>query len=194
MTERWRGCLLEVAETLVLTLVIFLTVQFFVVQPYQVQQQSMEATLEPGQYVLVDKLTPHFDDYKRGDIVVFPPPNGYAESDQPGVPFIKRVIGVAGDTVEIRDGTVYVNGRALDERYVYQGQPTTATGTSRWYIEPGQLFVLGDHRERSLDSRVFGPINKNTVIGRAWLRYWPANSFGFLPSFGTSEASPSPAP
>ena len=95
------GCLFEVVETLVLTLVIFFVIQTFVAQPYQVQQQSMEQTLEPDQYVLVDKLTPRFDAYKRGDIVVFNPPDDWAAAS--GTPFIKRVIGVAGDTS--RSGT-----------------------------------------------------------------------------------------
>src|SRR5690349_19974170 len=81
------GCLFEIVETLVLTLVIFLVIQNFVAQPYRVQQQSMEHTLEVDQYVLVDKLTSHFDDYKRGDIVVFNPPEAWAQGD--GTPFIK---------------------------------------------------------------------------------------------------------
>ena len=85
---------IEIIETLVLTLVIFVVVQTFVAQPYQVQQHSMERTLEPEEYVLVDKLTPRFDGYHRGDIVVFHPPAGVGEDD---TPFIKRVIGVAGD-------------------------------------------------------------------------------------------------
>ena len=106
------GCLFEIVETLVLTLIIFLVIQTFVAQPYKVQQQSMEHTLEPDQYVLVDKLTPRFDTYKRGDIVVFtPPPDWWREDD---TPFIKRVIGLGGETVEIRDGDVFIDGTKID--------------------------------------------------------------------------------
>ena len=175
------GCLIEIVETLVLTLVIFFVIQTFVAQPYQVQQRSMEQTLEEHQYVLVDKLTPHFDAYDRGDIVVFNPPEAWTNT---GTPFIKRIIGVGGDHVEIReDGYVYVNDERLDEPYIFtDGGPdaTDAPGQTEWLVPDGELFVLGDHRNQSADSRVFGPIPVASVIGRAWLRYWPIDTFGIL--------------
>ena len=180
------GCLFEVVETLALTLIIFFVIQTFIAQPYRVEQQSMERTLEPDQYVLVDKLTPRFDDYKRGDIVVFNPPDDWVQGD--GTPFIKRVIGVADDTVEIRDdGHVYVNDVPLEEPYVYDvdGEPqptTTASEPARWVVPDGELFVMGDHRASSSDSRTFGPIETSHVVGRAWLRYWPFDTFGILPT------------
>jgi len=191
------GCLVEVVETLVLTLVIFLVIQNFVAQPYRVQQQSMEHTLEPDQYVLVDKLTPHFGPYNRGDIVVFkPPPEFPAQQDD--TPFIKRVIGIGGDTVEVKDdGYVYVNGTRLIEPYLFavdgQAQPTTSSGQTVWHIPDGELFVMGDHREASADSRSFGTVPVSSVIGRAWLRYWPFNTLGVLQNPGHPELS-SPAP
>jgi signal peptidase I len=179
--RRLGGCLLEVAETLVLTVLIFLGIQTFIAQPYQVRQQSMEQTLEPGEYVLVDKLTPHWVDYDRGDIVVFKPPDSAGGPDE--TPFIKRVIGKAGDVVEIRDdGFVYVNDRRLDEPYLYGAPPTDpAPGTNTWVVSPGSVFVMGDHRGASSDSRSFGPIDRGTIIGRAILRYWPLARFGPLP-------------
>jgi signal peptidase I len=190
------GCLFEVLETLVLTLIIFFVIQNFIAQPYQVQQQSMEQTLEPGQYVLVDKLTPRWDEYDRGDVVVFSPPETWTIND---TPFIKRVIGVAGDTVEVRDdGLVYVNGEALDEPYTYtdedgNNEPTTASLDQRlWSIPAGQLFVMGDHRQMSADSRVFGPINTSDVIGRAFLRYWPISEFGILETPVYPDLAPAP--
>lgn len=179
VSKRPLGCLLEVVETLVLTLVIFLVIQNFVAQPFTVKGSSMERTLEPGQYVLIDKLTPRFEPYKRGDIVVLGAPAGSGGASS--VPFIKRVIGVAGDTVELRGGAVYVNGVKLDEPYVYDLQPTDqTTGATSWLVGAGQLLVFGDHREVSDDSRFFGPVPIGDVIGRAWLRYWPANVFGVL--------------
>ncbi|HET7029697.1 MAG TPA: signal peptidase I [Candidatus Limnocylindrales bacterium] len=183
--RRGLGCLLEIVETLVLTVVLFWVIQSFVAQPFQVRQHSMEHTIEDSQFVLVDRLTPHFDAYHRGDIIVFtPPPN--AETGG-GEPFIKRVIGVAGDTVALQGGQVFVNGVALDEPYLYAEdnvpQPTLQDGPDdSWTIEPGMLFVMGDHRERSSDSRVFGPIQVSSVIGRAWLRYWPINTIEILPT------------
>ena len=181
------GCLVEIVETLVLTLVIFFVIQNFIAQPYQVQQNSMERTLEPTQYVLVDKLTPRWDPYKRGDIVVFSPPSTWTTDP---TPFIKRVIGLAGDKIEIKDdGKVYVNGVPLDEPYTYKNaqgvnEPTVPLlpDTSSWTVPAGDLFVMGDHRQKSADSRAFGPIPASQVIGRAFLRYWPISTIGILPT------------
>jgi len=183
--RRALGCLLEIVETVVLTLILFWVIQSFVAQPFQVQQFSMQNTIQDRQFVLVDRLTPRFDGYHRGDIVVFTPPVNAESPDQK--PFIKRVIGIAGDRVEIHDGKVLVNGTELDEPYVYSvdgtPQPTVADGdAASWTIGAGELFVMGDHRANSADSRVFGPIEKKDVIGRAWLRYWPFNTFGILPT------------
>lgn len=193
------GCLLEIVETLVLTLIIFWVIQSFVAQPYRVQQQSMETTLEPDQYVLVDKLTPKFDPYKRGDIVVFNPPTNWVQ--QGGQPYIKRVIGVGGDTIELKNGAVYLNGTKLIEPYVFRDgdgdpQPTEdLIGAGKWVIPAGELFLMGDHRANSADSREFGPVEIQDVIGRAWLRYWPIQTFTILPTPDHPElATPTPAP
>ena len=190
------GCLFEIVETLVLTLIIFFVIQTFVAQPYQIRQQSMETTLEPDQYVLVDKLTPRFDTYKRGDIVVFNPPVAWQQEN--GTPYIKRVIGVGGDTVEIRDGKVFIDGTELEEPYVFQedGEPQPTEdplNQERWVVPDGELFLMGDHRGSSADSREFGTVKLDSVIGRAWLRYWPISTFEILPTPTHPElASPSP--
>ena len=191
------GCLFEVLETLVLTLIIFFVIQTFIAQPYQVQQQSMERTLEPGQYVLVDKLTPRWDDYGRGDIVVFNPPTTWTTEN---TPFIKRVIGLPGDTVEVKDdGLVYVNGVAIEEPYTYKNdegvaEPTEVGDQTRWVVPEGELFVMGDHRQKSADSRVFGTIPIGNVIGRAFLRYWPISTFGIIQTPTYPDLQPTPTP
>jgi len=188
------GCLFELLETLLLTLIVFLVVQLFVAQPYQIQQMSMENTLAPNQYVLVDKLTPRFDDYHAATSSSLPAV-GWAQ-DAAGTPYIKRVIGVAGDTVDIHDGHVFVNGSQLDEPYIFEGQPTEPTDPNNhtWKLKDGELFVMGDHRADSQDSRAFGPIQKSTLIGRAWLRYWPLDQFGILPSAKSPVTSTATAP
>ena len=196
MSRRPLGCLFEIVETLVLTLIIFVVVQTFIARPYCVLQQSMEHTLEPGQCVLIDELTPRIGTYGRGDIVVFNPPPRWAPQGD-STPFIKRVIGVGGDTVAIKDGAVYVNGVKLAEPYLYsqngQAQRTEPQGTAQWLVPTGELFVMGDHREVSADSRVFGAVSVSSLIGRAWLRYLPFNTFGIVGNPGHPElASPGP--
>ena len=158
----------------------------------------METTLMPEQYVLVDKLSPRWDPYSIGDIIVFNPPETWSQGST--VPFIKRVIGVAGDEVELREGLVYVNGVQIDEPYIFKeddGTPQETIpapgGATHWVVPDGELFVMGDHRLDSADSRNFGPIEVSHVVGRAWLRYWPFDTFTVLPVPTYPElASPAP--
>jgi signal peptidase I len=177
-----RGCAVEILETLIATLVIFLVIQNFVAQPFQVKGSSMERTFLESDYIIVDRLTPRWSSYSRGQVVVFHPPESEAIR---GEPFIKRVIGVGGDTVEVRDGRVFVNGAALDEPYLFRdadglAEPTIAREESRWVVPAGDIFVMGDHRQVSEDSRVFGPIPISTVIGRGVVRYWPLSELGII--------------
>jgi signal peptidase I len=172
---------LSIAESVVVTLVVFLLLHSFVGRTYAVEQTSMEPTLEPAQRLIVDRLTPNFDPYKRGDIVVFEAP---AVTNAPA-PMIKRVIAIEGSTVSIESGRVYVDGIALTEPYTFGGEPTLPTTiTTRWVIPPGHIFVLGDHRTHSVDSRAFGPVPTASVIGRAWLRFFPFDDAALL----TAEA------
>jgi len=177
--------IVEIGTTVGLAVVLYLVITTFVVQTFRVEQQSMLETLLPQQHLLIDKLTPRFDDYSRGDIIVFHP-NG--ERDK--TPFIKRVIAVGGEHVEIRDGAVWIDGVRLDEdEYTYrdpvsgENQPTIATGQrSEWDVPEGSLFVLGDHRQESTDSRraSVGLVSTEDVVGRAWLRFFPLDTLGIL--------------
>ena len=203
------GCLIEIAETLILTIIIFWLIQTFVAQPYRVEQESMRTTLEPNQYVLVDKLSPHFDSYSRGDIVVFNPVlREECSEDVVGgltdvTPYIKRVIGEPGDRVVLVDGDVEVKGVMLDEPYVHGAQTVPLSGETVWTVPADRLFVMGDNRQNSTDSRSdqIGMVCSRDVIGRAWLRYWPLDTLGIMqtPTYpDVPAASPlptaSPAP
>ena len=177
--------IIEIVTTVGLAVILYLVITTFIVQTFRVEQRSMIDTLQEGQHLLIDKITPRFDEYSRGDIIVFHP-NG--ESDQ--TPYIKRVIGVAGEQVDIRGGAVWIDGTRLDESaYTYddpvtgENEPTLPKqGQSSWVIPDGQLFVLGDHRMGSTDSRNSGVglVDVDDVVGRAWLRFFPLDKMGIL--------------
>lgn len=192
----------EVVETLLLAVLIFLAVRS-TVQNFKVEGRSMLPSLDNGQYIIVNKLAyaqfdlglfdflPFFDagedsthhlfgSPERGDVVVFEAPR-YPERD-----FIKRIIGVPGDKVEIRNGVVYINDEPIDERYT---QGITNCPCGPWQIEEGQYFVLGDHRSNSSDSRQFGAIEEGSIIGKAWFSYWPLSDVGLAPNHSLSFAN-----
>lgn len=191
-SRRALGCAFEVVETLVLTLLIYLVIHNFVAQPFEVQQSSMLPTIVDGEYILIDKLTPRFDGYHYGDVVVFNPPGGSGLDDQ-GIPFIKRVIGLPGDTVSLENGRVFVTRPdaspvRIEEPYVVIGSDGTAAATlcpredcpQRWIVGEDEYFVMGDNRPSSQDSRVFGPVDQELILGRAWLRYFPLERIGLI--------------
>ncbi len=144
-------------------LAALLAVRLFVAAPVRVAGDSMAPTLRGGQVVLIDKLG--VEDVARGDLVVFRDPNGDSTS-------VKRVIGLPGDRVVIRDAVLSVNNERVDEPYVDQASiDGLYTPTTR--VPPGSVFVLGDNRARSVDSREFGPVALDEVDGRVVARFWP---------------------
>lgn len=162
-TLRW---VIEVVVIVAAAFVLALLVQQFVVKPFAIPSPSMEPTLVEGDRVLVNRLVYHFRSPERGDIVVFHPP------DRPGSdPFIKRVVAVSGDSVAVHDGVLWVNEVPQDEPYIKERPiledfPETT-------IAPGYVWVMGDNRNNSGDSRVFGPVSEEAIMGEAFAVYWP---------------------
>lgn len=191
----------EIVETLVLAFLIFVAVRALVLN-FRVDGSSMVPNLHNGEMLLVNRNaylhvdinhwldalplierdTPHvvypFGRPERGDIIVFTPPV-FSEK-----PYIKRVIGLPGETVEIRrDGYVYINGQRLDEPYIQGGITECHSRGCTWIVPSDSVFVLGDNRRNSSDSRIFGPVPIGSIIGKAWLTYWPPRDFGLVPHY-----------
>ena len=170
----------EVLETVLLTAIIFISIRV-VVQNFRIEGSSMEPTLHSGQYVLVNKLSyGSFGGPQRGDIVVF-------EAWNQDKDFIKRVVGVPGDTIEIHDNQVFVNGDPLPEPYLDEA---TRDNIEARVLAIDEYFVMGDNRGNSSDSRAYGPLDEDHIIGKAWLTYWPPDQVGLIRDGTLSFAAP----
>ena len=165
----WPG---EALRTILPALAFVLSVNLLLAQPRVVHGQSMEPSLHESQRVILDLVTYRLRPPDRGEIVVLDVPEREA-----GPPLIKRVIGLPGDTVEIRQGHVYVNAQRLQEPYLDQ---TTNGSLAPTLIPEEHVFVLGDNRCCSNDSRYFGTVPYERLLGRAWLSYWPPAQLGFF--------------
>ena len=173
----------EVIETVVLTVLMFLVIRL-AVQNFNIQGMSMEPTLHDQELILVDKWSYLFHAPARGDIIVFIAP------PEPSQDYIKRIIALPGDTITIRDTTVIVDGVTLNETYVdphRQGNPYAYKTISNMIVPPNDYFVMGDNRGNSSDSREWGFVPRQNIIGKAALTYWPIgeNNFGLLPNFSS---------
>jgi signal peptidase I len=162
----------EVLETVLPALLIALLINVFVGQATRVEGQSMEPNLHSEQRLVVEKLSYRFHGPQRFDIVVLKVPSQGEEL------LIKRVVGLPGETVEIKDGGVYIDGELLEEPFT--AESTQAGRNGKVTVPPLHVYVLGDNRDRSNDSRSFGPVPIENVIGRAWLSYWPLEDAGFV--------------
>lgn len=159
--------LLEIVIIVGAAFAIAMLVQAFLLKPFTVHQESMEPTLLEGDRILLSRLTYHFRDPKVGDVVVFDSPLNDNED------LVKRVVGVAGDRVAVKDGDLYVNGVAVSEPYLSDQE---FAGTMAEQLVPADhLFVMGDNRDVSGDSRAFGPISMEQIIGEALCTYWPVS-------------------
>lgn len=159
----------EIVQIAVLALAIILPVRYFLIQPFIVKGASMEPNFYDSEYLIIDELTFHFREPERGEIVVFRPP---LHDDQY---YIKRVIGLPGETVEIRNGVITIfnsdipNGFSLVESYISE----VTEGRDRRTLGPDEYYVMGDNRDASLDSRYFGAVTRDHLIGRVWVRGLP---------------------
>jgi signal peptidase I len=165
---RAKSLLRELAETVVPAIVIAVLIHVFLAQATRVYGQSMEPNLHTDMRLVVEKLSYRLHTPERGDIVVL---RVRPEDEM----LIKRVIGLPGDQVEIRDGRVYVNGQPLDEPYLNQ---ETRGNLAPRVVPPLHVFVMGDNRRASNDSRSFGPVHIDNIVGKAWLSYWPLEDIG----------------
>ncbi len=170
----WRlvHLLREVLETVLPAILIALLINVFVGQATRVEGQSMEPNLHTDQRLVVEKVSYRFHGPERFDIVVIKMPGQSEEL------LIKRVIGLPGETVEIKNGRVYINGQELEEPFI-TGQ-TRPGRYSHVTVPPLHVFVLGDNRDHSNDSRSFGPVPIENIVGRAWLSYWPPEEIGLV--------------
>ena len=168
----WRAALRELLETVVPAVLIAALIHIFLAQATRVYRQSMEPNLHTDQRLIVEKVSYHFHGARRGDIIVLEQPS----CDDCEL-LIKRVIGLAGEVVSVHDGRVYADGQPLDEPYLAQmtgGQ----YGPER--VPPLHVLVMGDNRGASNDSRAFGPIHRDEILGRAWISYWPLDDIGLV--------------
>jgi signal peptidase I len=175
----------EVVIAILIFVVVFAAVQISI-GSYKVEMTSMDPTFKPKDCIMVDKLTYRFRDPHRGEVVIVWPPKDRVSSNNP---YIKRVIGLPGDIVEIRDGQVYIQTknssefRLLSEELPGVAETPECRNDGRWEIQKGQYFVLGDNRDESSDSSVWGTVSRKNFIGKTWLRYWPMSRFGLTPRY-----------
>jgi signal peptidase I len=168
--SKLRAIAIEIVQTIALAGVFYLVISLLTARVV-VEGPSMRPTLLSGEWIVVNRLAYRVGAPQRGDVVVFLPPTN-AQTDD----LIKRVIGLPGEKVEIREGLVWINGAPLDEIYV----SGTTYPDNKWELGENDLFVMGDNRPISLDSRSFGPIKLSEVVGKAWLIYWPPQEWGPL--------------
>ena len=166
-----KSWLREFLEALIPALVIVFVINAFVAQATRVEGESMVPNLHNNERLIIEKMTYRFHIPVRGDIIVIKPPRKGTE------PLIKRVISLPGETIAVHDGKVYINDQALNEPYLTQ---QTAGTMAQQLVPEGYVFVMGDNRGASNDSRSFGVVPLQDIIGRAWLRYWPFNVAGVL--------------
>lgn len=159
--------ILDWVKTIALALLITFFIKIFIFDLTRIQGASMENTLFTDDIVVIEKISRNITHkYKRGDLIIFQSP---IEEKL----YVKRIIGMPGDKVELREGKFYINGTELDEPYYTTGSFTESKGENQWFLAYDEYFMVGDNRPKSNDSRKFGPVYENNFIGRALIRIWP---------------------
>jgi len=187
--EKWfgpRGAnFVEWVLVIVGAILLALVVKVFLLQAFYIPSLSMYPTLREGDRVLVNKLSYRLHDVNRGDVIVFERPASETSSNIPDL--IKRVVGLPGESISFIDGAVYVDGKRLDESYLSDGTvtssanaPNKCTTEAPCVVPSGQVWVMGDNRSDSKDSRYFGSVDQSTIVGRAFVTVWPLGRFGLL--------------
>lgn len=175
----------EIIKVVAISLAIILPIRYFLIQPFYVKGASMEPNFYDHEYLIIDQISYRFTDPQRGDVVVFRYPINPRDF------FIKRIIGLPGETIIIRNGKIVIfssrssEGITLEEPYLEEGE--MVTGDVMETLGEDEYFLLGDNRDESLDSRVFGPVKRENIIGKVFFRGWPLNRIGFFfhrPQYG----------
>lgn len=170
--------IMDILETIAFVGSLFIVTYLFIMQPHQVKGASMENTFQSGDYILTSKIAYKFSPPKRGDVIVFKSPKN------PDIDYIKRIIGLPGDRIMISNGEVYLNGTLLQENYIAAKTTLMEGGFMKEGVEvivpEGYLFVMGDNRPRSSDSREFGFIPTTDVVGKVFFRYFPPHKTGWI--------------
>lgn len=168
--------LLDILEVIVFAFAIFLFLYLLVMQPHKIKGASMQPNFPDGEFLLTDKISYRFGKPARGDVVIFKAP--VAEDEE----FIKRIIALPGETIVLREGYFYINGKFLKEEYLapnlYTNIGNFLNENEEYTVPAGKYFVVGDNRPHSSDSRYWGPVDFKALNGKAWLVYWPLSSFG----------------
>lgn len=160
--------ILDFFKTVVIALAIILPIRFFIAQPFYVRGSSMEPNFHDFEYLFTEEVSYYFHAPARGDVIVLKNPQDQSEY------FIKRVIGLPGENVKVHDKHVFINDKQLDES-AYLASDVETWGSIDVTLTSNQYFVMGDNRVVSLDSRIFGPIDRKEIVGRAWIRVFPFN-------------------
>jgi len=174
---------LDIIQTIVLALSLFVVMYLFLVQPHQVKGSSMYPNFEDKEFLLTNKISYRFSQPQRGDVIIFkaPPSEPCAEVE---CEYIKRIIGVPYDKVKLVNGKIYINGKLLKESYlsatIFSSEGSFLQEGIEKEIPSDEYLPLGDNRSHSRDGREFGTIPKQSIIGKAWFRYWPPDRLGII--------------